>query len=110
MILTTPEIITEEENRLGLPAGAILDGQRSGQVVEARHRAIWRCRYDRGMGIRQIARAFNLKSHQSVLYAIRKIDAELRSSSTFIPRERAELSTKLVGVDRREDDELPTGF
>lgn len=107
-MITTPEIIAEEEDRLGLPAGAILDGQRSGQVVEARHRAIWRCRYDRGMGIRQIAKAFNLESHRSVFYAIRKIDTELRSSSTEIPRERAELSTRKLGVNKYKDNDLST--
>jgi len=72
--MTPQEIIAQEATRAGLTAADLIGARRIKRIVRARHRAMWRCRHELGMGLQEIANAFNRKDHTTVLHAIRKID------------------------------------
>lgn len=84
-MITTPEIITEEERRACLPAGSILSKSRARNIVRARRIAMWRCHYERGMSSRKIAGAFNRRrNHSAVARAIRFVDESLQRDPSFL--------------------------
>lgn len=61
----------------GVTQADIISQRQDRRTARARHVAMWLCRHDTGASLPKIGKAFGGRDHTSVLYAIRKIDAEL---------------------------------
>lgn len=77
MIPAVRSIVEQEAARAGLFACQITDFSRRAPIARARQIAMWRVRRELGLSFPQIAREFNKRDHTTVMYAVRKIDAEV---------------------------------
>ncbi|MBL8630171.1 MAG: hypothetical protein JNM81_11110 [Rhodospirillaceae bacterium] len=71
-------IAWEEAQKAGITYAQIIGDQRHRAFVAPRHRAMWRAARETTASLKVIGRVFGHRDHSTVMYAVRKVEAELK--------------------------------
>lgn len=63
----------------------IRSARKWGELVRARHVAAWILRHGLGLSYPDIAAILGGKDHSSIMYAVRRVEADLRDDRGWIP-------------------------